>query len=42
MVSQPDVLNVSITENNYLLSISSLTGGVPPYLILENFQHQMF
>ena len=31
MVSQPDVLNVSITENNYLLSVSSLTGGVPPY-----------
>ena len=30
-VSQPNALNVSISESNYLLSISSLSGGVSPY-----------
>ena len=30
-VPQPNPLNVSISENNYLLSVSSLTGGTPPY-----------
>ena len=30
-VTQPDILNISVTENNYLLSVSSLTGGTSPY-----------